>query len=133
MKKLVFLLASIIIIGAISCKKSNNDSDTDVIYTVEYSVISIDSVKVDTIKYMNVDGNEITITEQNNFNHSFESKNGYHGYLFVSGTVYNGSCSYSLKILNDTSLVDILQDNTTSTSTSHFAWWRERKFQSSSK
>ncbi len=130
MKKLVFILLSVVILGSISCKKSNNTPDTDVIYTVKYLVASIDSVKVDTIKYFNVDGNEITIADQNNFDHSFESKNGYNAYLYVSGKVYDGKCSYSVTILNGTSIVAIEENSTSSTSTSHFTWWKKFLFSS---
>ena len=46
--------------------------------------------------------------------------------MYVSGTVENGSCTYSLSILDeDGGIVSIKDNETSSTSSTSFKWWAE--------
>jgi len=107
MKKLVIILIAFIMLGSLSCKKTT-DTPADVTYTVKYSVVSIGDVVVDTIIYLNSAGVEETLVNQNQFSHSFESVNSYHGKLHLSGKTNNGSCDYGLQILE---VGEIIKDN----------------------
>ncbi len=83
MKKLAFAFLAIITVISFSCKKSDTpDPSENVTYTVKYSVVSTGDVTVDTIIYLNSNGVEETLLNQNQFSHSFNSENSYHGKLY---------------------------------------------------
>lgn len=125
MKKISFILVAFIILCSVSCKKSTTDTPVDVTYTVKYSVVSTGNVTVDTIIYMNYSGVEETLLGQARFTHSFESENGYHGKLYVSGTTVNGSCSYGLIVLTDGGIYYIDSTSTSSSQPLHFHYLAE--------
>ncbi len=103
MKKLVFVLIVTILFGSVSCKKSEDPAD--ITYTVKYSVVSTGDVTIDTIIYVNSGGAEVLLLAQSQLAQSFESINGYHGKLYVSGTTTNGSCAHSVQILQDSGII----------------------------
>lgn len=105
MKKLLVILIVFIVLGSLSCKKTETDPPADVTYTVKYSIASTGDVVVDTIIYLNASGVEETLVNQNQFSHSFESVNVYHGKLHVSGNTNNGSCDYGLQILEGEGII----------------------------
>ena len=131
MKKLAFILVATILLGSLSCTKSSTDDPPIPTpnYTIKYSVVSTGSVVMDTIKCMNSDGSYVYVLNEDHFELSFvQPSNNYHGDMYVSGTVENGSCTYSLSILDeDGGIIDIKDSGTSSTSSSSFKWWAEFK------
>lgn len=129
MKKLAYLLIIVIILGSISCKKSNNDDPPTPTpkYTIKYSVVSTGNVEMDTIKYMDIEGTEKYLTGESNFEHTFvQPSTNYHAYLYVSGEIIDGSCNYHLRILDeDGGIVHMKEDGHTSTQPYTFKWWAE--------
>ncbi len=116
-KKLVFAFLAIITVISFSCKKSDTpDPSENVTYTVKYSVVSTGDVTVDTIIYLNSNGVEETLLNQNQFSHSFNSENSYHGKLYISGsTTNNGNCEYGFQILQGD---DVIKDNSSGSQSS---------------
>jgi len=130
MKKLAFILVAIMLLGSVSCDNSSDDPPTPTPnYTIKYSVVSTDSVNMDTIKCMNNDGSYIYVLNEDHFDLSFvQPSTNYHGDMYVSGTVENGSCTYSLSILDeDGGIVSIKDNGTSATSSTSFKWWAEFK------
>jgi len=130
MKKLAFILVATILLGSLSCTKSSTDDPPQTPnYTIKYSVVSTGSVNMDTIKCMDNDGSYIYVLNEDHFELSFvQPSTNYHGDMYVSGTIENGSCTYSLTILDeDGGIVSIKDDGTSSSSPSYFQWWAEFK------
>ncbi len=127
MQKIAFILLAIMILGSISCNNSNDTPDPDVIYTIEYEVASTGDVTVDTIMYLDVNGDDKYVLGASNWGHSFEQKNGYHAKLYISGTITSGKCGYSIGVKRDgeSGYVAIAADSTSSTSALHFKFLRE--------
>ncbi|MFK5856733.1 MAG: hypothetical protein QM503_11425 [Bacteroidota bacterium] len=126
MKKLAFILVATILLGSLSCTKSSTDDPPTIPnYTIKYSVVSVDSVNMDTIKCMDIDGSYIYVIEENHFELSFvQPSTNYHGDMYISGTVVDGSCSYSLIVeAEDGTIVDIKENTTSSTLSTSFKWW----------
>lgn len=127
MKKIVFILVATFLLGVLSCSKSTTDDPPPVIpnYTIKYSVVSTGSVNMDTIKCMNSDGSYIYVLNEDHFELSFvQPSTNYHGDMYVSGTIENGSCTYSLTILDeDGGIVSIKDDEISTTSSTSFRWW----------
>ncbi|MAE07959.1 MAG: hypothetical protein CL661_04270 [Bacteroidetes bacterium] len=128
MKKLVYILVAVIILGSISCKKSNDDSPPPTPnYTIKYSVVSTGDVEMDTIKYMDSDGIEKYLLGESNFEHTFvQPATNYHGKIYISGEIINGSCNYYLSITDeDGDIQDIKDGGKSSNLPLSFKWWAE--------
>jgi hypothetical protein len=128
MKKLTLIFLATILIGMVSCTKSDDDPPVTITdYTIKYSVISTGNVVMDTIKYMDVDGVEKYKIGEANFEHSFvQPSTNYHGKIYISGTIEDGSCNYLLTVEDkDGGIIEIKENGGSSTSSSSFKWWAE--------
>jgi|FLOH01.1.fsa_nt_gi hypothetical protein len=125
MKKLLFVLAGFVILVSISCNKSNND--TDVTYTTSYLVTSLGDVTMDTIMYMDANGDEKYEMGTSSLNMSFETKNGYHAKLYLSGTTNKGSCGILVGVekVGESGYIKFAVDSTSSTTPQHFTFHKE--------
>lgn len=129
MKKLVYIFLATIVLCWVSCEKSDSDNpDEDVTYTVKYSVVSTGDVVVDTIIYLNSSGVEVTVVNQNQFSHSFESVNKYHGKLNLKGKTNNGNCDYSLQILEGSTIIKDNSSSSSSTTPVSFTFYAEYSY-----
>jgi hypothetical protein len=128
MKKLAFIFVATLLLGWTACDNSSDDPPTPVEdYTVKYSVVSTGSVNMDTIKYMDADGTEKYLLGEANFEHSFvQPSNNYHGKIYISGTIENGSCNYSLTVQNkDGGIISYNGKENSATSPYSFQWLGE--------
>lgn len=97
MKKITLLLFAITLVIAIACSKSSPEPSK--IYTVKYSIISTDTVVMDTIQYKDYKGEIITLLGQNELDYSFTSADNYDASLYLSGNIIiKGSVSLSLEV-----------------------------------
>ena len=123
MKNLAFIFAATLFLGVLSCTKTIKDPPPPVDnYTIKYSVVSVDSVDMDTIECMDIDGSYIYVIDENHFELSFvHPSTNYHGDMYISGTVIDVSCNYSLIVeAEDGSIVHIKENATSST---YLQWW----------
>lgn len=117
MKKLLFLVLAVFTLFAISCNKSSGDDPAPnpvENLTVSYSVKSIGSVIFDTITYLDKDGNEVTLTNEQNLEYSFERpSNNIHGKIYIKGEIEGtATCNYSMKVTKkDGEMVYIKESN----------------------
>lgn len=115
------------ILGFISCTKSNDDPPPTPNYTIKYSVVSTGDVDMDTIKYMDIDGTEKYLVGESNFEHTFvQPATNYKAKIYISGEIINGSCNYYLSITDEDGVIQhIKDDEQTSTLPISFKWWAE--------
>jgi hypothetical protein len=122
------LLVTILATSILSCSKSDDDS-TPENYTIEYTVISVHNVTMDTIKYINVDGEFVYVLGEANFNHSFKQpSNNYHAEMYLSGAIGDsGTCNYAVKVIQpDGSFADMEAD-LSDTPNHGFSWSQKFK------
>ncbi len=117
----------------VSCSDSDPDDPEPVVnYTIEYTVVSTGDVTVDTIKYINVDGEFVYVLGETQFNHSFtQPSNNYHAEFYISGAIGDsGNCSFAVKVIEpDSSYADIDSDEA---SNKHQTFKWSTKFQHTS-
>jgi len=125
MKYLFTILLATAVIFNFSCKKDSDDPVED--YSIKYTVVSNDSVKMDTIMYLDADGVEKYLFGEGNLTHSFtQPSNNYHAKLYVSGNTGNiGSSNYSVQVLDQDSGVVDLKESSTSGTDINFTWTGE--------
>lgn len=132
MKKLLLLLVLALII--ISCKKSSEDDPEPVSiekYKVTYSFTSLGLDTLEYIKYLDQNGNEIAVTDTNEYSYSFEQpKNNIHARVIVkgsTGTLFTAFASYSLEVTDKNNGIIYIKESETDGPGINFTWNAEYK------
>ena len=106
MKNITLILIAAIFFATTSCNKSSDDNPDVTNYTIKYSFVSTGNVTVDTIAYVDVNGEEKYVFGETQFSHSFtQPSNNYKAKFYVSlVNSDNGSCNYSNSVDNEEGL-----------------------------
>ena len=106
MRNITLILVAIIFMAVTSCNKSSDDNSDVTNYTINYSLVSTGNVTIDTIAYVDVNGEEKYVFGETQFSHSFtQPSNNYKAKFYVSGSNGdNGSCNYSSSVDNEEGL-----------------------------
>lgn len=129
MKKLIVVLLAITTI--IACNKSSDDPDPTPAenYKVTYSFTSMGLDTLEYIKYLNVDGTEITISDTNEYVHSFEQPstniNAKISVKGATGTMITAYADYSLKITDKNDAIIYIKESSTDGAQINFMWSAE--------
>lgn len=129
MKKV--LLIAVLGVFIFSCNKKD-DPDTPVEkYKVTYSFTSVGLDTLEYIKYLNIDGNEVSIADTNQFNLSFEQpSNNIHGRISIkgkTGTMISSSAEYSMKVTDKNDGIIYIKESGTNFPETSFTWSAEYK------
>ncbi len=129
MKKI--LLIALLGLFIFSCKKSDDPAKPAEKYKVTYSFSAVGLDTLEYIKYLNADGSEVSISDTNAFNLSFEQpSNNIHGRISIKGTTGTLSTSYadySMTVTDKNDGIIYTKESGTNFPETSFTWSAEYK------
>lgn len=125
------LLIAVLAIFIFSCNKSDDPDKPAEKYKVTYSFSAVGLDTLEYIKYLNVEGNEVSIADTNEFNLSFEQpSNNIHGRISIkgkTGTMTSSSAEYSMKVTDKSDGIIYIKESGTNFPETSFTWSAEYK------